>query len=123
MFSLRTPLYVKGTYKHPDVSVNPAVVALRAGGAVALALTAPVAAVLPVLELKPAPDSACGRLLADVRKRPTAPPPGKAYQSNKPGRTPEGDIKPAQPAAAATPPQRPAQPAAPASRDPHTTGG
>lgn len=123
VFSLRTPLYVKGTYKHPDVSVNPAVVALRAGGAVALALTAPVAAVLPVLELKPAPDSACGRLLADVRKRPTAPPPGKTYQSNKPGRTPEGDIKPAQPAAAATPPQRPAQPAAPASRDPHTTGG
>ncbi|MGD7450530.1 AsmA family protein, partial [Ralstonia pseudosolanacearum] len=30
VFSLRTPLYVKGTYKHPDVSVNPAVVALRA---------------------------------------------------------------------------------------------
>lgn len=130
VFSLRTPLYVKGTYKHPDVSINPAVVALRAGGAVALAFAAPVAAVLPVLELKPAPDSACGKLLADVRQRPTAPPPGKTYQSKKPGRTPEGDLKTTQPASgapgavgAAQPPQRPSRPAAPPSRDPATTGG
>lgn len=125
VFSLRTPLYVKGTYKHPDVSVNPAVVALRAGGAVALALTAPVAAVLPVLELKPAPESACGKLLADVRQRPTAPPPGQTYHSKKPGRTPEGELKSTQPDAGKTvAPQRPApRPAPPASRDPLTTGG
>ncbi len=120
VLSLRTPLYVKGTYKHPDVSINPAVVALRAGGAVALAFAAPVAAVLPVLELKPAPDSACGKLLADVRQRPTAPPPGKTYRSNKPGRTPEGDLKTTQPAA--TPPKPPARPTLPA-RDAMTTGG
>ena len=120
VFSLRTPLYVKGTYKHPSVSVNPAVIALRAGGAVALALAAPVAAVLPVLELKPAPDSPCGKLLADVRQRPTAPPPGKTYHSNKPGLTPEGDLKSTQPASGTTQPQRPS---APPSRDPLTTGG
>ncbi|MGM3275722.1 AsmA family protein [Ralstonia sp. 24A2] len=114
VFSLRTPLYVKGTYKHPDVSVNPAVVALRAGGAVALAFAAPIAAVLPVLELKPAPESPCGKLLADVRQRPTAPPPGKTYRSKNPGRTPEGDLKSAQPAP---------RPSTPPTRDPMTSGG
>lgn len=118
VFSLRTPLYVKGTYKQPDVSVNPAVVALRAGGAVALAFAAPVAAVLPVLELKPAPDSPCGKLLADVRQRPTAPPPGTVYRSGKSGRTADGSPKTSA-AASATPVQRPAQP----SRDAATTGG
>jgi hypothetical protein len=96
------------------VSINPAVVALRAGGAVALAFAAPVAAVLPVLELKPSPDSPCVKLLADVRQRPTAPPPGKTYRSNNPGRTPEGDLKSAQPAPhTSTPP----------ARDPLTSGG
>ncbi len=119
VFSLRTPLYVKGTYKHPDVSVNPAVVALRAGGAVALAFAAPVAAVLPVLELKPAPDSPCGKLLADVRQRPTAPPPGKVYRSSKRGRTADGSPKAPAAAASATPAQRPTPP----SRDATTTGG
>jgi len=122
VLSLRTPLYVKGTYKHPDVSINPAVVALRAGGAVALAFAAPVAAVLPVLELKPAPDSVCGKLLADVRQRPTAPPPGKTYRSSKPGRSPEGDLKTTQPPASAAPPTPTARPSLPA-RDSMTTGG
>ncbi|WP_426394398.1 AsmA family protein [Ralstonia sp. R-29] len=122
VLSLRTPLYVKGTYKHPDVSINPAVVALRAGGAVALAFAAPVAAVLPVLELKPAPDSACGKLLADVRQRPTAPPPGKTYRSSKPGRTPEGDLKTTQPAPPSASPAPTARPSLPA-RDSMTTGG
>jgi len=112
VFSLRTPLYVKGTYKHPDVSINPAVVALRAGGAVALAFAAPVAAVLPLLNFAPAPESACGKLLAEVRQRPTAPPPGKTYRSKNPGLTPEGELKSAQPA-----------PAAPPARDAMTTGG
>ncbi|WP_296227843.1 AsmA family protein [Ralstonia sp. UBA689] len=111
VFSLRTPLYVKGTYKHPDVSINPAVVALRAGGAVALAFAAPVAAVLPVLELKPAPDSTCGKLLADVRQRPTAPPPGKTYRNGKPSQVSAADAKTS------------ATTVAPPARDPHTSGG
>ncbi|MDE2203432.1 MAG: AsmA family protein [Burkholderiaceae bacterium] len=120
VFSLRTPLYVKGTYKRPDVSVNPAVVALRAGGAVALAFAAPVAAVLPVLELKPAPDSPCGKLLAEVRQRPTAPPPGKIERDTKPARTPKGAPGAAPANRDTAPPQRPT---APTSRDPLTSGG
>ncbi|PLM02576.1 hypothetical protein, partial [Klebsiella pneumoniae] len=85
------------------------------------ALTAPVAAVLPVLELKPAPESACGKLLADVRQRPIAPPPGQTYHSKKPGRTPEGDLKSTQPDSGTT--AAPQRRAGPPSREPLTTGG
>ncbi|WP_454722320.1 MULTISPECIES: AsmA family protein [Cupriavidus] len=82
IFSLRAPLYVGGTLKKPTVSPDIGVLALRAGGAVALALVAPVgAAVLPLIDLSSGGDaSQCGKLLAQVRKRPLAPPPGQAYR-------------------------------------------
>jgi len=81
IISLRSPLYVGGTFKNPSVSPNIAILALRAGGALALALTAPVAFVVPLLDISPGGDeSQCARLLAELKKRPTAPPPGKTYQ-------------------------------------------
>ncbi|GLQ90020.1 AsmA family protein [Dyella flagellata] len=50
LFSLRSPLYVKGTFKDPDVGVKPGPLILRGGGAVALAvLAAPAAALLAVI--------------------------------------------------------------------------
>ncbi|KAI3590077.1 Exported protein [Cupriavidus sp. U2] len=81
VISLRSPLYVGGTFKNPSVSPNIAILALRAGGALALALTAPVAMVVPLLDISGGGDeSECARLLAELKKRPTAPPPGKTYQ-------------------------------------------
>lgn len=81
IISLRSPLYVGGTFKNPSVSPNIAILALRAGGALALALTAPVAMVVPLLDISGGGDeSQCARLLAELKKRPTAPPPGKTYQ-------------------------------------------
>ena len=81
IISLRSPLYVGGTFKNPSVSPNIAILALRAGGALALALTAPVAMVVPLLDVSGGgEDSQCARLLAELKKRPTAPPPGKTYQ-------------------------------------------
>ncbi|GJG96592.1 AsmA family protein [Cupriavidus pauculus] len=81
IISLRSPLYVGGTFKNPSVSPNIAILALRAGGALALALTAPVALVVPLLDISPGGDeSQCATLLAELKKRPTAPPPGKTYQ-------------------------------------------
>ncbi|CAN7309407.1 AsmA family protein [Paraburkholderia sp. DD10] len=76
VFSLRSPLYVKGTFKDPHVGVNPAALALRGGAAVGLGLVNPFAALIPLLapsNNKPLP---CARLLAQVRQAPTAPPPG-----------------------------------------------
>ncbi|MGP1614058.1 MAG: AsmA family protein, partial [Pollutimonas bauzanensis] len=52
IFTLRSPLYVKGTFKHPDVGVQAGPLAARAGAAVALGVVAtPFAALLPLLNM------------------------------------------------------------------------
>lgn len=76
IFSLRAPLHVRGTLGNPAVSVDKGVIALKAGGAAALAaVAAPVAALLPLINTGPGRDSACGQLLAAARIKPVAPPP------------------------------------------------
>ncbi|TDY36774.1 AsmA family protein [Janthinobacterium sp. 75] len=77
VFSLRSPLYVQGTFSKPDVSVDKGVLALRAGGALALAVVAPVAALLPLVNTGPGEDSECASLLAQARVKPVAPKPGR----------------------------------------------
>ncbi|QYF93830.1 AsmA family protein [Massilia sp. PAMC28688] len=75
--SLRAPLYVRGPFKQPDVSVDKGVLAMKAGGAIALGLAAPLAALLPLINAGPGKDSDCARLLAMASEKPQAPPPGK----------------------------------------------
>jgi uncharacterized protein involved in outer membrane biogenesis len=77
IFSLRAPLYVRGAFSKPDVSVDKGVLAMRAGGAIALGLAAPIAALLPLIHAGPGENSDCARLLAIAREKPVAPPPGK----------------------------------------------
>jgi len=78
LFTLRAPLYVRGTFSDPDVSVDKKTLALKAGGAAALAtIAAPVAALLPLINTGPGEDSDCARLVALANAKPTAPPPGK----------------------------------------------
>lgn len=79
LFSLRAPLYVRGTFKKPDVDVDKGVLAMKAGGAAVLAAAAaPAAALLPLIQAGPGKDSDCARLLAQAREKPKAPPPGQA---------------------------------------------
>jgi uncharacterized protein involved in outer membrane biogenesis len=82
IISLRSPLYVKGTFKNPDVGVNAGVLALRAGGAVALGLLAPVTAILPLINVDGEQKADCANLLEEVKKAPQAPPPGKSAGNN-----------------------------------------
>jgi uncharacterized protein involved in outer membrane biogenesis len=78
LISLRSPLYVKGTFKKPEIGVNKSVIALKSGAAVALGtLAAPFAALLAVINPGPGENSHCSALLAQVEKKPEAPPPGK----------------------------------------------
>lgn len=49
ILSLRTPLYVRGTFAKPDIGASKGALAARAGAAAALALVAPVAAVIPLI--------------------------------------------------------------------------
>jgi uncharacterized protein involved in outer membrane biogenesis len=76
IFSLRAPLHVRGTFSNPSVGVDKGVIALKAGGAAALAaVAAPVVALLPLINAGPGQDAGCGQLLAAARVKPVAPPP------------------------------------------------
>ncbi|MFJ3057056.1 AsmA family protein [Herbaspirillum sp. NPDC087042] len=82
IISLRSPLYVSGTFKNPDVGVNKGVLALRAGGAVALGLLAPVTAILPLINIDRDQQADCAHLLDEARKAPQAPPSGKTHHDH-----------------------------------------
>jgi uncharacterized protein involved in outer membrane biogenesis len=81
IISLRAPIYVRGSLKQPDVDIDKGVIAMRAGGALALgALAAPAAALAPLISAGGADDNQCAALLAQAREKPRAPPPGKAQK-------------------------------------------
>ena len=83
IISLRSPLYVTGPFKDPNVGVDKGVLALKAGGAVLLGVMAPVAAILPLINISGEQKTDCANLLAEVQTRPMAPPPGKTFQDLK----------------------------------------
>ncbi|CUA93351.1 AsmA family protein [Comamonas thiooxydans] len=69
-FSLRTPLYVRGSFAKPDVGLEPGPLAARAGAAVAAAVFAPAALALVPLTVPAADDDVdCKQLLTQVRNR------------------------------------------------------
>ncbi|MFM0025616.1 AsmA family protein [Paraburkholderia madseniana] len=80
VFSLRSPLYVKGTFKDPHVGVNATALALRGGAVIGLGLINPFAALIPLLAPSNNQPLPCGQLLSQVRQAPTAPPPGMKQQ-------------------------------------------
>lgn len=77
VFSLRSPLYVKGTFKDPHVGVDAAALALRGGAMVGLGLLNPFAALIPLIAPSNNQPLPCANLLAQMRQQPTAPPPGQ----------------------------------------------
>ncbi|HZW23582.1 AsmA family protein [Noviherbaspirillum sp.] len=78
IISLRSPLYVAGTFKEPDFGVNKGVVAAKAAAATVLGVAAaPAAALLALINPGPAEDSPCVALLKEAGEKPKAPPPGK----------------------------------------------
>lgn len=77
VFSLRSPLYVKGTFKDPKPGVQVGPLAARAAGAVALGVIAAPAAGLLALVAPSAgeEDNTCGALLKEMTAPPKAPAP------------------------------------------------
>ena len=75
IFTLRSPLYVKGTFKHPDVGVSKTALALRAGAAIGLGLVNPFAALLPLIAPSNEKVTPCSTLIGQMRTAPHAPPP------------------------------------------------
>jgi uncharacterized protein involved in outer membrane biogenesis len=76
VFTLRSPLYVQGTFKHPDVGVSKTAIALRAGAAIGLGLLNPFAALIPLIAPSHEKVTPCSSLIAQMKTAPKAPPPG-----------------------------------------------
>nr|WP_315844777.1 AsmA family protein [uncultured Achromobacter sp.] len=76
IFSLRSPLYVRGTFGSPDVGVHVLPLAARGAGMVALGvLLTPAAGLLALIAPSTTDENACGPLLEQMRKPPKAPTP------------------------------------------------
>jgi AsmA protein len=69
LLSLRTPLYVKGSFSHPSVGVNKGQLAARGAAALGLAALNPAAGLVPLIETGPGRDSNCGELVAQVQEQ------------------------------------------------------
>ncbi|WP_179404614.1 AsmA family protein [Burkholderia guangdongensis] len=67
IFSLRSPLYVKGTFKNPDVGVDAGALALRAGAMIGLGLINPFAALIPLIAPSNTKDVPCAQLFAQAQ--------------------------------------------------------
>ncbi len=65
--TLRTPLHITGTLKHPKIRPEVGPLALRALAAAALFVVAPPAALLPLIETGPGKDMDCGASSPNVR--------------------------------------------------------
>jgi uncharacterized protein involved in outer membrane biogenesis len=78
VLSLRAPLYVKGPFSKPKVSVDMTTLAMKGGAAVLLAVIAPpLAALVPLTQQQADKNADCASLLANARVKPVAPPPGE----------------------------------------------
>ncbi|AZQ51251.1 AsmA family protein [Burkholderia cenocepacia] len=67
IFSLRSPLYAKGTFKNPKVGVDAGALALRAGAMVGLGLLNPFAALIPLIAPSNNRDVPCSELFGQMK--------------------------------------------------------
>ena len=67
---LRTPFNITGTFANPSVLPDFGTLGARVGGAIALGLINPLAALIPLIETGPGHDVDCAALLAKVKNSP-----------------------------------------------------
>ena len=70
LVALHSPIYVRGTFARPEVSVDKGRVALRAIGAIALGIASPVLALIPLIDAGPGKDSDCRKLVREAKALP-----------------------------------------------------
>jgi AsmA protein len=66
LVSLRSPLYIRGTFSKPKVAPDMKNIAAKGIGAAALAIINPLLAVLPLLNEGEGKDSNCRKLIAEL---------------------------------------------------------
>jgi len=64
--SLRSPLYIRGTFSEPKVSVDMVRIMAKGAGAAVLAIVNPLLMVLPLIDEGPGKDSNCAKLIAEL---------------------------------------------------------
>ncbi len=67
---LRTPFFASGPFAAPKIKPDYGTLAVRGGGAIALGLINPIAALLPLIETAPGKDADCAELLATIKNAP-----------------------------------------------------
>jgi uncharacterized protein involved in outer membrane biogenesis len=67
--SLRSPLYIRGTFSKPDVGVDVPTIAAKGAGAVVMGILNPLLALIPLIDGGPGKDSPCGQLIAEMTSK------------------------------------------------------
>jgi AsmA protein len=93
--SLRSPLYIRGTFSKPQVAPDMKRITARGLGAAAMAIINPLLAVIPLLDEGEGKDSNCGQLIAELSSQ------AKSAAAKPPGSASAGASRPAEPAAPA----------------------
>jgi uncharacterized protein involved in outer membrane biogenesis len=94
--SLKSPLYVRGTFGQPDIGPDMGRLAAKGAGAIVMGILNPLLAILPLMEEGKGKDSPCAELIAQATKsakesKKTATP---ATQSPASGATAKPEAKP-----------------------------
>lgn len=66
--ALRSPIYIRGKFAKPDISLDTTKLIVRGAGALALGAINPLLALIPLVDTGPGKDSACGKLIHAARK-------------------------------------------------------
>jgi AsmA protein len=66
--SLKSPLYIRGTFSQPDIGPDMGRLAAKGAGAIVMGILNPLLAILPLMEEGKGKDSPCGQLIAQATK-------------------------------------------------------
>jgi AsmA protein len=66
--SLKSPLYIRGTFGQPDIGPDMGRLAAKGAGAIVMGILNPLLAILPLMEEGKGKDSPCGQLIAQATK-------------------------------------------------------
>ncbi|MHB1332145.1 MAG: AsmA family protein [Sulfuriferula sp.] len=65
--ALRSPIYIRGKFSKPEISIDKTKVALRSASAIALGVVNPFLAIIPLLDTGPGKNSECGRVIEEAK--------------------------------------------------------